>query len=166
MVGLSSDGYGDGMRVLDERNGLPSRLAYAVAETADGALWAGTAEGVVRLGASGATLYTQASGALPHNWVTALLPDGNDVLAGTYDAGVARLAPDGHGRIEPGLAKAWINPNGIARIGARLAVMTLGDGLLVDGQRVALPSDDVTALVAEGGRVWVGTRGGLVRLSL
>jgi hypothetical protein len=96
--------------------------------------------------------------------VTALLPDGDGVLAGTYDAGVAHLSPDGSGRRAPGFDRAWVNPNGLARVDGRLAVMTLGDGLLGLGS-TRLPSDDVTAVVVQSGMMWVGTRGGLVRFS-
>jgi ligand-binding sensor domain-containing protein len=161
---------GPAVRVIDERAGLPSRIVYAVAETRDGALWAATAGGVVRLADGGVRVYSQASGALPHDWVTSLLPDGDAVLAGTYDAGVARLTPDGHGTRLPGLEHAWVNPNGLGRAGDRLLVMTLGDGLLVaTGARVEvvhLPADDVTAVVPEAAGLIIGTRAGLVRARL
>lgn len=159
-----------GVRVIDERSGLPSRLVYAVAIASDGAVWAGTAGGAVRLGARGLTRFTRASGALPHDWVTALCPDGpGAMLAGTYDAGVARLTPDGAGHILSALDGAWVNPNGLSRLGRAIAVATLGSGLWLAGptgvERLALPSGDVTSLAREGATVWVGTGGGLVRLA-
>jgi ligand-binding sensor domain-containing protein len=168
VVELAPDGA---VRVLDERAGLPSRISYAVTETADGALWIATAGGVVRLAGGGARVYTQTSGALPHDWVTSLLPDGSSVLAGTYDAGVARLDPDGHGVRVAGLERLWVNPNGLFRDGDRLLVLTLGDGLVVAGpgarpQVVHLPADDVTSVAADGGALWVGTRAGLVKANL
>jgi ligand-binding sensor domain-containing protein len=159
-----------GTRLLDERAGLPTRFLYAVTRTEDGAVWVGTAAGAVRLADGAARQYSQASGALPHDWVTALLPDGDGVLAGTYDAGVVRLAPDGHGRALPGLERAWVNPGGLVRIDDHLYVLTLGDGLLDSGPRgltrMHLPDDDVTALVPTGGALFIGTRGGLVRAAL
>ncbi len=157
------------MRVLDETSGLPARIVYAVAVTADGAVWAGTAGGVARLTDAGIGLYTHARGQLPHDWVNALLADGDGVLAGTYDAGVARLTPDGGGRLVEGLEAAWVNPGGLAWVGGRLTVATLGGGLLVadeDGvaHQPGLPSEDVTAVVRNAGSHWIGTRGGLARL--
>jgi ligand-binding sensor domain-containing protein len=158
-----------GVRLIDEHAGLPSRICYAVTETKDGAIWVATAGGVARLG-DGVQLYSQTSGALPHDWVTSLLPDGDAVLAGTYDAGVARLTPDGRGARLPGLERAWVNPNGLYRAGDRLLIMTLGDGLLVSTtthtEVVHLPADDVTAVAPDGAHLWIGTRAGLVRTQL
>ncbi len=162
------------VRVVDER-ALPARIVHAVAVTADGAVWAGTAGGVARLGPDGVRTFTQVAGTLPHDWVTSLVPDGNAVIAGTYDAGLARLEPDGRGVALKDAGAVWVNPNGVFRVGDALAVTTLGDGLVVRrGGRVVrharattggLPSDDVTALAVFGGAVWIGTRGGLVRWS-
>jgi len=162
------------VRVLGTAAGLPSRLVYSVAVASDGAVWAGTAGGAARFGPEGVRVFTQASGALTHDWVNALLPDGEDggVLAGTYDSGVVRLTPDGVGIPLPGLEHLWVNPGGLTRVTPDLlAVATLGDGLaLVTGEGGklvrGLPSDDVTAAVATEGGQWVGTRGGLVRLPL
>jgi len=172
LVELSPTGTG-GARVLDERNGLPSRIAYAAVETRDGALWVATAGGVARLWGGGVQRFSQAAGSLPHDWVTALLPDsdGVSVLGGTYDAGVVRLSPDGHGARVPGLERAWVNPNGLYRAGDRLLVLTLGDGLLVAGpgakvQVVHLPADDVTSVAPDGASLWIGTRAGLVHARL
>ncbi|HEY7957542.1 MAG TPA: hypothetical protein VII38_19680, partial [Polyangia bacterium] len=64
---------------------------------------------------------------------------------------------------------AWVNPNGISRLGRAIAVATLGSGLWLAGptgvERLALPSGDVTSLARDGATVWVGTGGGLVRLA-
>ncbi|PKN57294.1 MAG: hypothetical protein CVU56_11665 [Deltaproteobacteria bacterium HGW-Deltaproteobacteria-14] len=170
--GLAAREPGGRVRVLGVAAGLPSRLVYAVAVAEDGAVWAGTAGGAARFGSEGVRVYTQVSGALTHDWVNALLPDGDDggVLAGTYDAGVVRLTPDGHGVPLAGLEHLWVNPGGLTRIGSgALAVATLGDGLAIvnaDGGRLVrgLPSDDVTSVVPAAEGLWVGTRGGLVRI--
>lgn len=159
------------VRVLDTGDGLPSRLVYAVAVAADGAVWAGTAAGAVRFSGRGAALYSHSSGALPHDWVTALLPDGDGVYAGTYDAGVARLDPEGGGAPVPAFGGAWVNPGGLARVGGELLATTLGGGLVRvrAGQRLPaprLPSADVTAALATAEGLWIGTRGGLARLLL
>ncbi|MEZ4268183.1 MAG: hypothetical protein R3F39_17610 [Myxococcota bacterium] len=164
LAGLGPDGS---VRVLDESRGLPSRIVYSVAVTDDGAVWAGTAGGVARFGPEGVSRFTQSSGALTHDWVNALFADGESVLAGTYDAGVVRLFPDGGGALDAELQDLWVNPGGIAYLGGgRLAVATLGDGLVVSdrgGLRTVgpLPSDDVTAAFVWDGVLWVGTRGGL-----
>jgi hypothetical protein len=162
---------GGRVRLVDERAGLPARIVHSVAVTADGAVWAGTAGGVARLGPDGVRTYTQAAGSLPHDWVTSLLPDGNAVIAGTYDAGLARLEADGRAEALTDAGAIWVNPNGVFRVGDALAVTTLGDGLVVRRggrvvtHRAGLPSDDVTAIAVFEGAVWIGTRGGLVRWS-
>lgn len=166
--GLVGIGPG-GVRVIDRAAGLPGRIVYAVTSTDDGAVWAGTAGGAARVTADGVTVYRQAGGQLPHDWVNALLPDGDAVLAGTYDAGVWRLSPDGRGRPVRGLEGAWVNPAGLARIGRALLVTTLGGGLLVRREgavirQAHLPSEDVTAVLRHHGALWIGTRGGLARL--
>jgi sugar lactone lactonase YvrE len=164
LAGLAPDGS---VRVLDVAHGLPSRIVYSVAVTEDGAVWAGTAGGAARFGPEGVTRFSQASGALTHDWVNALHADGETVVAGTYDAGVVRLYPDGRGVADMELRDLWVNPGGIAHIGGgRLVVATLGDGLVVsdrDGAREVgpLPSRDVTSAAVAGGVLWVGTRGGL-----
>lgn len=167
--GLAGVGRG-GVRVIDRAHGLPARIVYSVAVTEDGAVWAGTAGGVARFGEDGVTVFTQANGALPHDWVNALLADGDEVLAGTYDAGVARLTADGSGAAMDGLEGAWVNPGGLARVGDALLVSTLGGGLWRVGEAVekvdGLPSEDVTATVRVGDALWVGTRGGLAWVGL
>ena len=166
--GLVGIGPG-GVRVIGRDAGLPGRIVYAVAVAADGAVWAGTGGGAARITAAGVTPYTHAGGQLPHDWVNALLPDGDSMLAGTYDAGVWRLAPGGTGRAVRGLEAAWVNPAGLARVGEALLVTTLGGGLLVRRggevvRQARLPSEDVTAVLRHRGRLWIGTRGGLARL--
>lgn len=164
VAGISPDGS---VRSLDVSRGLPSRIAYSVAVTDDGAVWVGTAGGVARFGPEGVTRFTQASGALTHDWVNALFADGETVLAGTYDAGVVRLFPDGVGAVDAELQGLWVNPGGLAYLGhGRIAVATLGDGLVVSDREGVrrlgpLPSDDVTSAMVFQGALWVGTRGGL-----
>jgi len=169
--GLAGFGQG-GIRRYDRSNGLPGRIVYAVAITDDGAVWAGTDRGAVRIGADGVTAFTQANGGVPHDWINALLADGEQVYAGTYDAGVVRLTRDGRGQAVPGLESAWVNPAGLAFVSSRLTVATLGDGFLsVDARsvgaplrRAGLPSADVTASLVHDGKLYIGTRGGLARV--
>jgi ligand-binding sensor domain-containing protein len=152
-------------RVIDERRGLPSSIVYAVAETADGALWAGTARGAARISGEHVDVFNTDNGKVPHDWITALLADGDGVDAGTYDAGVVHLGPRGESAPIGSLEKAWINPNGLARLKGDYLVATMGDGLLArSGRRFEhLPSSDVTATLEQGGHVWIGTRAGLAR---
>ena len=158
-----------GMRQYTHRNGLPGRIVYAVAVTDDGAIWAGTDRGAARFSAEGVTVFSQANGTLTHDWINALLADGDGVYAGTYDAGVVRLTADGQGRAVPGLETAWVNPAGLSFRQKRLTVSTLGDGYLslapgeasMPTRRAGLPSNDVTASIVHRGALYIGTRGGL-----
>jgi hypothetical protein len=166
----TSDGLGafstKGLRWFDERNGLPARIVYAVTETTDGAVWAATSGGVARFGAEGVTHFSASSSGLSQDWVTALLADGTSVLAGTYSAGVVRLHARGASERLHGLEAAWVNPGGLARANGALFVASLGAGLLTATGAPAfdaLPSSDVTAILAEKNGVWVGTRAGLFR---
>jgi ligand-binding sensor domain-containing protein len=155
---------GRSVRVLDTGGG---RIVYAVAVASDGAVWAGTIAGAIRFGTDGTRRYDRARGTLPGDWVTALLPDRDGaVLAGTYDSGVARLAPDGSAHPVPGLSgPLWVNPHGLARLGGSLVAATLGQGLRrAAGGSPRLPDNDVTAVLQVGATTWVGTRGGLARV--
>jgi ligand-binding sensor domain-containing protein len=144
-----------------------ARVVYAIAVASDGAVWAGTIGGALRFGADATIRFDRARGTLPGDWVTALIPDDHGgVLAGTYDAGVMRLAADGSSQPVPPLdGKLWINPHGLARIDGTIAAATLGQGLrLSSGTAPRLPDDDVTAILRIGDTTWIGTRGGLARV--
>jgi ligand-binding sensor domain-containing protein len=158
---------GRSVRVLDTGD---ARVVYAVAIASDGAVWAGTIAGAIRFAAGSETRFDRARGTLPGDWVTSLVPDtGGAVLAGTYDAGVMRLAADGTAAPVDGLdGKLWINPHGLARLGDTIVAATLGDGWRLSGRadHPELPDDDVTATIRIGGTVWIGTRGGLARIAM
>jgi ligand-binding sensor domain-containing protein len=144
-----------------------ARVVYAIAVASDGAVWAGTIGGALRFGADATIRFDRARGTLPGDWVTALIPDdAGGVLAGTYDAGVMRLARDGSSQpLAPLDGKLWINPHGLARIDGAIAAATLGQGLRWSrGTSPRLPDDDVTATLRIGETLWIGTRGGLARL--
>lgn len=144
-----------------------ARVVYAITVASDGAVWAGTIGGAVRFGPDATIRFDRARGTLPGDWVTALIPDERGgVLAGTYDAGVMRLAADGTSEaVAPLDGPLWINPHGLARIDGTLAAATLGQGLrLSHGLAPKLPDDDVTAILRIGDTTWVGTRGGLARI--
>lgn len=159
------------VRVLDERSGLPSRITYATAITSDGAVWAGTARGLARVSERGVDVFTTSTGALPHDWVTALLPDGASLLVGTYNAGVVRLEHRASRPAQSLIEETWINPHGLVRIGGRTLAATMGDGVRgLDGTRpltdAPLPDTDITAIAHYEGHVWIGTRHGLARLAM
>lgn len=157
------------VRLLTRAHGLPSRIVYSVAVTDDDALWVGTAGGAVRILGDETTVYSQEKGSLPHDWVTSLWAHGDDVYAGTYNSGVARLSAHGESRPLAGLEHTWVNPAGLSLVDGALAIATLGDGLWFhDGVTATraprLPSNDVTAILRDGDELWVGTRGGLATL--
>ncbi|MCC7536042.1 MAG: hypothetical protein IT379_07505 [Deltaproteobacteria bacterium] len=132
---------------------------------------------------------TIADGSLPDGWITAVHEGPREWVIGTYARGLARGTRDAQGRWhfapDARAPALWVNPNGITRVsvpqqdGSRIGVtvvMTLGDGVWVlrDGEERyvrawfsdALPSSDVTAAASFAGRLWIGTRAGLVSLPL
>jgi hypothetical protein len=183
-------GYGQGVRLgggalLSAFHGLPGNQALALAE--QGALYVATPSGLGAV-AGRRVLWrvTAGEGKLPHPWVTALEPEGEGLLVGTWGGGLVRrlrgdrpAAPgartDG-ARYQPfaeteGLA---VSPGAIAIADGRAFVGTDAHGLWVETrdhsrfERVALPlpSPRVSALLAEPRVLWVGTDEGLVRLPL
>lgn len=135
-------------------------------------LWTGGMWGAQEQRGETQQRYSELNGLLPHSWVTALLPVGDTVWAGTYDAGLVILADEGPAEVlRP---EAWVNFNALARTGDGVAVGTMEDGLLLWNRSEktwlrltradGLPSDDVTAIVEAAGVLWVGTRGGVAEL--
>jgi ligand-binding sensor domain-containing protein len=157
---------GRSVRMLDTGD---ARVVYAIAVASDGAIWAGTIGGALRFGPDATTRFDRARGTLPGDWVTALIPDeAGGVLAGTYDAGVVRLAPDGTSKpLAPLDGPLWINPHGLARVDDAIAAATLGQGLRWSrGTSPPLPDNDVTAILRIRNTLWIGTRGGLARVPI
>ncbi len=152
---------------------LPGETLHAAFVDRD-TLWTGGMWGALEKRGESQQRYSELNGRLPHSWVTALLPVGDDVWAGTYDAGLVVLADDGPAEmLRP---DAWVNFNALAPTRDGVAVGTMEDGLLLwkrserSWRRLTtadgLPSDDVTAIVEAGGVLWVGTRGGVAELRL
>ncbi len=154
----------DGWDIM-ELPGETLHAAFASGET----LWTGGMWGALERRGGDWQRYSELNGKLPHSWVTALLPVGDEVWAGTYDAGLLVLAGDGPVRMQR--SDAWVNFNALTRTRNGVAVGTMEDGLLLwnaanrSWRRLTvadgLPSDDVTAIVEVGERLWVGTRGGV-----
>ena len=157
---------------------FPVAQLHAVTTDAQGRVWTGGLHGLYRFDPSSGrfTRHTVSSGDLPVDWVTALVPWGRGVMAGTYHGGLA-IGDGGRFRIVPeaadGLPSGWVNPHAMTRVGDRVWLGTLERGLIVgrpgewahlttaDG----LPSDDVTGVLPDRDGVWVATRGGLARLT-
>jgi ligand-binding sensor domain-containing protein len=119
------------------------------------------------------TNFTTTTSNLKHNWITAVVPLGNEWMVGTYGAGI--LALDRSGRFnsfEVGSGPFEVNPNAMLVTTSYVLAGTLGHGLyLYDRQsgrwsviRNGLPSLNVTALAAANGYIYVGTDNGLVRI--
>ena len=135
-------------------------------------LWAAGLRGILRRRGGNWERDTELNGRLPDSWITALLPDGDSIWAGTYDAGVLRL--EGNGSWRTMVRDAWVNPNAMVLTPGGVAIGTMGDGLLLYDrstgawQRLTslsrLPADDVTALKMAGDSLWVGTRSGIAEV--
>ena len=162
---------GGNVRIIDQRHGLPGRIAYAVNVDFEGHLWVGTDRGAVVFRPTGPLVFSHLGGELPHDWVTAIRPVEDCVFIGTYDAGVTRSCADGRSVFLSDLGDRWVNPHGLFVKGHALLVSTLGTGLFVRHQdqlrRVAgLPSSDVTSIEILDSTVWIATRGGLASASI
>lgn len=117
--------------------------------------------------------FTTANSGLNHNWITGVVPVGDQWLVGTYGAGILRVMPNGEiDRTEATENGVVINPTAMFSDGQRILAGTLGQGLLVsdaNGSRwkkitAGLPSLNVTALAVANGMVYVGTENGLVKI--
>jgi hypothetical protein len=183
-------GYGQGVRLgggalVSAFHGLPGNQALALAET--DALYVATPSGLGAV-AGRRVLWrvTAGEGKLPHPWVTALAPEGEGLLIGTWGGGVARRLPGGRPRAPGARADSAhyfhfaeteglaVSPGAIAVADGRAFVGTDAHGLWLQARDRArferlslpLPSARVSALLAEPGLLWVGTDEGLVRVPL
>jgi ligand-binding sensor domain-containing protein len=165
----------DGARSLYAFEGLVNNHVYALG-VQDKTLLAGTLGGVSELEQESVRRnLTVSNSGLKHNWVTAIVPDGDGSwMIGTYGAGVMRL--DNAGRVSPmdGATRTMdVNPNAMLRTDAHILAGTLGQGLWVWSRAAerwrqitaGLPSKNVTAIAARDGEVYVGTDNGLVRIA-
>ena len=117
--------------------------------------------------------YTTANSELAHNWITAIIPDGQEWFVGTYGAGVMKLDSSGQWQALPEATAAFeVNPNAMTASETRVYAGTLGRGLYVYDRGTerwtaaldGLPSSSVTALAMNGGYLYIGTDNGLVRV--
>lgn len=178
-------GYGLGVllpegRLLSAFHGLPGNQAYALAANGE-ALWVGTPTGLGRVERRRVTeKILPGEGKLPHPWVTALLPAGDDLWVATYGGGLAvRREADGGPRWETFAETRGLRVNAGALLAlpdGRLCAGTHGSGVWCSDRGrtrfsrvdLPLPSPDVFALAAfpkeSPDLLFVGTSEGLLRL--
>jgi ligand-binding sensor domain-containing protein len=154
--------------------GLVNNHVYTLANL-DGTLYAGTLGGLstLRQGLVQAS-YNTANSQLKQNWITASAVFEDHLYLGTYGSGVIRF--EGGSAIQTFAQFAGrrveINLNALAVSDRALYAGTAGQGLAIlrKGEErwhfvsAGLPSANVTALAARGGRLYVGTDNGLVRI--
>jgi len=154
--------------------GLVNNHVYALA--LDGArTLAGTLGGLSVLdGGLVKASYTISNSALKHNWITAITRvKGNEWFVGTYGAGVLKFDEFGHWETFEDLRGPLdINSNAMASTSSAVYAGTLDHGLavysLASGRwnffETGLPSENVTAVEARGGMLYIGTDNGLVKI--
>jgi ligand-binding sensor domain-containing protein len=162
-----------GARSMYAFHGLVNNHVYALGVSGD-ELMAGTLGGLSLLNKGDVSVnYTTTNSNLKHNWITAVVRVGSEWLVGTYGAGVLGL--DGSGRFhsfEIGSGPFEVNPNAMLVTPDYVLAGTLGEGLFLYDRkserwsviRDGLPSQNVTALAAANGYIYVGTDNGLVRI--
>lgn len=163
-----------GLRSLYAFHGLINNHVYALGVSGD-RLLAGTLGGISVLdGGVIRASYTTANAALKQNWITAIVPVGEEWFVGTYGAGVQRLDAGGRFQSFPDATGPFeVNPNAMLVTAQHVFAGTLGSGLYVYSRgngrwtqvTTGLPSANVTAIAAAGGYVYVGTDNGLVRIT-
>jgi ligand-binding sensor domain-containing protein len=154
-------------------HGLVNNHVYTVA-AAGKEVVAGTLGGISVLeNESVAANYTVASRGLTHNWISAVVRDGDSWIVGTYGGGIVRLLKNG--RFESwdvATANFEVYPNAMVATDQHVLAGTLGKGLYVYNRNTnrwivisdGLPSLTVTALTSGDGYLYVGTDNGLVRI--
>jgi signal transduction histidine kinase/ligand-binding sensor domain-containing protein len=178
---MGTDGGGlnhwhDGVvRVTTAADGLPGNSVWTLTAGPDGDIWAGTDNGLARRTRATWRVYGQAHGlSSPRVWALTHLRDGT-LLAGTF-SGLDRLDGD---RLTPLVPGSAIFSSGVRWIHedtrGDLWVATNGDGLAHRGPDGAwhllttaegLPSNQLMSLhESPGGTLWVGSRGGLTRIT-
>ena len=162
-----------GARSMYAFQGLVNNHVYALGVSGD-QLLAGTLGGLSVLGQAEIPVnYTSGNSGLKHNWITAVVPVGEEWMVGTYGAGILALDQAGHFRsFDKASGEIVVNPNAMLVTPRHVLAGTLGEGLYVydrETQRWAamrdgLPSLNVTALTRGGETIYVGTDNGLVRI--
>ena len=169
---------GSGFQSFDRNSkpALPASDIHCLLAATDGALWIGTSEGLARLKSGNLTVLTTRDG-LPSNDVRALSLDaGGRILVSTASGKV-----EIHGtRVEPAEFDPSQSPASAASV---VFSARLSDGLIAQATRSTLvvpfgakelrfetgrelPGNRIQALMADReGSLWIGTDGGLARLT-
>jgi len=162
-----------GARSMYAFHGLVNNHVYALGVSGD-ELVAGTLGGISILNKGYVAVnYTTATSNLKHNWITAVVPLGDEWMVGTYGAGILGL--DRSGRFhtyETASGQFEVNPNAMLVTPGYVLAGTLGKGLYVYDRHSGrwavitegLPSGNVTAFSSANGYIYIGTDNGLVRI--
>ncbi len=163
----------NGARSMYAFHGLVNNHVYALGVSGDD-LMVGTLGGLSVIGRGAVRVnYTAGASGLKQNWITAVVPVGDEWMVGTYGSGIMGLDRAGHFRsFEKATAEMEINPNAMLVTPQHVFAGTLGNGLYVyDREKMrwavmneGLPSQNVTALALSKGYIYVGTDNGLVRI--
>lgn len=163
-----------GAQSLYAFQGLVNNHVYALGVRQDRVI-AGTLGGISLLEKESVIRnLTVNNSALKHNWITAILPVGEEWFVGTYGAGVMKLGTDGSFQaFEKATRPMEINPNAMIATPSHVFAGTLGDGLYIYDREmrrwrqwlVGLPSMNVTALAEKEGEIYIGTDNGLVKIA-
>jgi ligand-binding sensor domain-containing protein len=155
-------------------HGLVNNHVYALGQLGN-RTFVGTLGGLSVIESGLATVrFTTANSGFRHNWITAVLPAATDVFIGTYGGGIVHMGAGGAWEPFADLPPAFeVNPNAMAASDRAVYAGTLDRGLAVfdrNGGRWrwitrGFPSQNVTAVAAERGSVFIGTDNGLVRVS-
>ncbi len=162
-----------GARSMYAFQGLVNNHVYALAASGD-QLMAGTLGGISVLDKGNVAVnYTTANSGLKHNWITAVVPVGQEWMVGTYGAGILGLDRSGKFHtFDIGSGNFEVNPNAMLVTPDFVLAGTLGKGLCLYNRESGrwsvitqgLPSLNVTALASANGYVYIGTDNGLVRI--
>ncbi|MGA2301845.1 MAG: hypothetical protein ABSG77_14275 [Candidatus Acidiferrum sp.] len=163
----------NGARSMYAFHGLVNNHVYALGVSGDD-LMVGTLGGLSVIGRGEVRMnYTAGASGLKQNWITAVVPVGDEWMVGTYGSGITGLDRAGHFRtFEKATAEMEINPNAMLVTPQYVLAGTLGNGLYVYDREKSrwavmhegLPSQNVTALAQSKGYIYVGTDNGLVRI--
>jgi ligand-binding sensor domain-containing protein len=163
-----------GPRSMYAFHGLVNNHVYALAVSGDD-LMVGTLGGLSEINKETVRVnYTAGAGfGLKHNWITAVVPVGDEWIVGTYGAGILKLDRSGRFQsFEKATAPFEVNPNAMIVTPRHVFAGSLGNGLYVYDRDAArwtvitdgLPSLNVTALAESNGTIFAGTDNGLVRI--
>ena len=155
-------------------HGLVNNHVYSLGVSGD-ELMVGTLGGLSEINKETVLVnYTAGAGSgLKHNWITAVVPIGDEWIVGTYGAGILRLDRSGRFQaFEKATAPFEVNPNAMLVTPHHVFAGSLGNGLYVydrDAGRWTvitggLPSLNVTALAESNGTIYAGTDNGLVKI--